>query len=97
MRKLIPLILLILPLQPLNAAGVCQPLIDSCRTMSNAKDKTIADTNAALQAQIEATSKANAAANADSAQLDKWYRNPVLVGVLGFAIGGLAGVYVSKH
>lgn len=74
----------------------CQAIVSAAKATLAAREKTIADQGVEitdLQTALN-TSKSNEAK--DQEDLDKWYHNPVILGLIGAAVGGAGVLYLER-
>jgi hypothetical protein len=74
----------------------CQVVIDACKYSIQTRDKLIQDQNTEITDLQKALNSSRQETQDSNQALTRWYHNPVIMGVLGIAIGGATIVYLSN-
>lgn len=75
----------------------CRDVIASCDKAIEEKNKALTLANLAIKACIRHGTEVQLQLNEKTEELDRWYRNPLLVGALGIVVGGVAFSLLNKN
>ena len=65
----------------------CDKAVETCKKAKEAKDGALQLCNLALTESIDEVARLNGVVDERNEQLDAWYRNPFIMGILGVAAG----------
>lgn len=75
----------------------CRDIIEKSKQAIAARDKQIADQNQTIKDLLALNVTAIDDLNSANSALDKWYHNPVVLGLLGAVVGGTGLLLLQKH
>ena len=101
--KLVMSLMIFTHLTTLANADSCQPVVKKCNEALTLCDQTIEEKNKtielagdAIKACVQHGTQVQLQLNQAKDELNKWYHNPIYVGILGIVAGAVAGKLLLK-
>lgn len=73
----------------------CNKIVDTCVATVDAKNKELDKAGKVVDNCVKLAAELEVQNQLQKEELDAWYRKPLLVGILGVALGGILGILVA--